>query len=92
MFINEFILYSALLGAIVYGAVWFFTKNEGASWGAAIVIGLLAILFAFGDPKSAKTLGDVASNLTLLIMKAIWLVALGAGAYVASLITKTIQP
>lgn len=84
--LNEFLLYAALAGAVVYGSVCFVLKDKTISWVVSVVAGLAVIYFFFPDPKSAKTIGDIANNLTLLIQKGIYLIGWGVGSFLVSLV------
>lgn len=69
---NEFILYAAIAGAITTGVASLATKNKGMSWIISVAVGIIVIMFFFPDPKAAKTIGDMAENLTLVIQKLIY--------------------
>ena len=86
--LNEFLLYAVIAGAVIYGVACLLTKDKAISWVISIVAGLAVIYFFFPDPKSAKTIGDIANNFTLLIQKAVYLAGWGVGSFVVSLICK----
>lgn len=88
---NEFVFYALLAGAIVFGSICLFFKDSSIAWLGTVLIGFAVILFVFPGPVAAKTVGDVANNLTLAIQKFIYAVGWLAGAFVASLIYKKLD-
>lgn len=88
----EYLFYSILLGAVVFGATRAVTKNNGIAWLVSIALGVVAILFFFGDAKTAKTLGDIANNITLLIFKAVCAVGWLTGTWGAFWLASKLKP
>jgi len=78
---NEFLLYAAITGAVLFGIACWLTKDKNLSW----VISVIAVYF-FPDPNSAKNLGNIANNITLPIQKGIYLVGWVAGISLVSLL------
>lgn len=81
--LNEVVLYAFIAGVLFFAVAWGIFKDGFVSALISVVIGLLFILFIFTEPKSAKSFGDMADNLTLLIMKGIWGVSWIAGVSLA---------
>lgn len=77
--LNEFILYAAFGGALAFCISCAILKNKGLATAISILIGLALVLFVFPEPKAAKTLGDLANNISLIIQKAIYAAAWVAG-------------
>ncbi|MDH1009344.1 hypothetical protein N5J43_07075 [Pseudomonas nicosulfuronedens] len=76
MLLNEFVFYSFLGGGAVFLAAYYATqKSKGFAWIAAIALAVVAVLFVFPGAVNVKTLGDAASNATVFIQKATYLVA-----------------
>lgn len=88
----EYLFYSLLLGAIIFGIVWAVSRNNELAWVVSLSAGAIVILFVFADPKAAKTLGDIANNLTLFILKAMWVAGWVVGAWGASVVTSKFEP
>ena len=86
--INEFILYALIAGAVLYGLAWLIFKERAIAWVITVVIGLVVVLFVFPAPTPAKTLWDIAANVTLFIQKVVYAVGWGAGAFGISLVCK----
>lgn len=84
--LNEFVFYAVLLGAVIFGVTWLLSKELGLAWLVTAVLGLSIIIFIFPSPINAKTLGDIATNLTLVIQKAVCTVGLAIGAFLLSLL------
>lgn len=84
--LNEFLLHAALAGAVVYGAACLVFKDKTISWIVSVLAGLAVTYFFFPDPKSAKTIGDIANNVTLLIQNGIYLIGWGVGSFLVNLV------
>lgn len=84
----EFIFYSAVAGAAIYGGLWFWLKDHGIPWIATIIIAVIVVLFIFPDPTKAKDLSDLFGNVALVLFKGIWLLAWGGGAFGVYYFTK----
>lgn len=86
--LNEFVFYAALASAIVFGGSWVIAKDRGIAWIISLLLGAGVILFVFPSPTAAKTLGDMAGNVTLFMQKAIYAAVWVAVAYGMSLVCK----
>ena len=74
LLVIEFIFYAACAGAAMHGLIYAFTKDHGTSLILAVLAGLVVVYF-FPDPTHAETLGDMATNVTRVIDKVIYLAA-----------------
>jgi hypothetical protein len=74
LMLNEFVMYAALASAVVFGVTWFVVKDRSIAWIVSVLLGAAIIIFVFPAPTAARTLFDVAGNMTLLIQKAIYAV------------------
>lgn len=86
--LNQFVMYAAISSAVVFGGTWLVVKDRSIAWIISVLLGAAVIIFVFPAPTAAKTLGDIAGNLTLLIQKAIYGVVWFAVAYGVSLLCK----
>ncbi|MEZ7208569.1 hypothetical protein [Pseudoalteromonas sp. DY56-GL79] len=90
--LNEFVLYSFLLGALAQVVVWAISKDSAIGGIASFALGIIFVLFVFPEPESAKDLAGVADNLTLIIIKVLWGLGWLAGLVSAFWCTKKLKP
>ena len=77
----EFIFYAACAGAALNGLIYAFTKDHGTSLIVSVLAGLVVVVYFFPNPTHAETLGAMATNVTRVLEKVIYLAAWVGGSW-----------
>jgi hypothetical protein len=70
--VKELVLFALLGSAFTFGVTWLFVSDRGMAWIASLAVGAVVILFDFSEPAEARTIGDIAGNLALIMQKTIY--------------------
>lgn len=80
---NEYFLYAALAGMLIFGVSCLFTMSASVSWGLSFAAALAALYYFSPHLLSGDTLFHVERDLTLLARDALFLISWILGGFIA---------